>query len=80
MLNMNMLPHKSRSGKYTSRTNKELNDEFNALKMCIEQIPDTDESTLEENDAKNTSKFNHIYVQDAGHPCSSDINEDLSIL
>jgi hypothetical protein len=68
MTNINILPHKSGKGcgKYTSRTNKELNDKFIAFRKCIDQIPDSKESSLEINAETNKSKFDHTYVQEVG--------------
>jgi hypothetical protein len=82
MTNINILPHKSGKGcgKYTSRTNKELNDKFIAFRKCIDQIPDSKESSLEINAETNKSKFDHTYVQEVGVRWASDINEDISIL
>jgi hypothetical protein len=68
MTNINILPQKSGkgSGKFTNRTNKELNDKFIALRRCIDQIPDSKESSIEINAEADKSKFNHTYVQEVG--------------
>lgn len=75
--NLNMISQNVKSGKYTPRPSEIENDEFLALRQCIDQIPDNVESSV---DLHNDSKFNHIYVSNVNNPCNSDINEEVSLL
>lgn len=62
----------------TLQLNKDL--DINDFKMCVDQIPGSDESDSEIYKQQNTSKFNNIYAASIALPeWSSEIHEEVSI-